>query len=99
LLDEGRGVLVPYRDAATIAREVITVLGDDEGRLGMCARARAHGIGMTWSAVAGPYLATFDRARTDHEVQRQRSFRAQTLAARHAGLPEITLKHVQAMTD
>jgi len=99
LLDEGRGLLVPYSDSAAIAHEVIAVLGDDARRRAMCARAREHGALMSWPAVAGLYHATFERARSSHGVRRRRAFRAQTLAARHAGLPDMTLKHVQAMTD
>jgi glycosyltransferase involved in cell wall biosynthesis len=99
LLDNDRGLLVPYRDAAAIAREVIGLIGDDARRRAMCARASAHGAGMTWPAVATQYLDSFDRARAEHTHQRRNAFRAKTLAARHAGLPDISLKHVQAMTD
>jgi glycosyltransferase involved in cell wall biosynthesis len=99
LLAEGRGVLVPWRDGAAIAREVIALVSDQDGRRAMCARAAAYGVGMTWPAVAGRYVESFSRARTEHTRRRRNTFRAQTLAARPAGLPEITLKHVQAMTD
>ena len=54
---------------------------------------------MTWPAVGSRYVESFARARTEHTRRRRTTFRAQTLAARPAGLPEITLKHVQAMTD
>ena len=39
LLAEGRGVLVPWRDAPAIAQEVIALVGDRERRRAMCARA------------------------------------------------------------
>jgi glycosyltransferase involved in cell wall biosynthesis len=99
LLDEGRGVLVPWRNSGAIAEEVIALLSDDDGRRAMCARAAAYGVGMTWPAVATRYVESFARARTDNTRRRRTSFRTQTLAARPAGLPEISLKHVQAMTD
>ena len=41
LLADGRGVLVPWRDPAAIAREVIGLLGDDDRRRSLCARAAA----------------------------------------------------------
>jgi len=99
LLADGRGILVPYRDPVAIAREVIGLMGDEEGRQAMCARALEHGAGMAWPAVASRYVDTFTQARAEHGSRRSTAFRAQTLAARQAGLPEITLKHVQAMTD
>jgi glycosyltransferase involved in cell wall biosynthesis len=99
LLSEGRGILVPYRDSAAIAREVIGVLEDEEPRLAMCARAAEHGAGMKWPAVAVQYLDTFAQARAEHTDRRRTTFRTQTLAARQVGLPEISLKHVHAMTD
>jgi glycosyltransferase involved in cell wall biosynthesis len=99
LLADGRGVLVPWRDAAAIAREVIALAGDDERRHAMCLRGAEYGTGMTWPAVASQYLASFEHARRDSTDRRQTAFRAQTLASRPAALPEIRLHHVQAMTD
>jgi len=99
LLAEGRGVLVPWRDSHAIAKEVVALVGDRDRQGAMCARAAAYGVGMTWPAVAGRYVESFERAGVAHSHRRRTSFRAQTLAARPAGLPEMTLKHVQAMTD
>lgn len=99
LLADGRGVLVPWRDSAAIAREVLALVNDDAARRRMCARAAAHGAGMTWPAVAGRYVESFARARTEDTRRRRRSFHAATLAGRPAGLPEIDLRHVRAMTD
>jgi glycosyltransferase involved in cell wall biosynthesis len=62
LLADGRGILVPWRDSHTIAREVVDLLSDDAKRLALCARAAAHGRSMVWPAVARRYLQSFDRA-------------------------------------
>jgi glycosyltransferase involved in cell wall biosynthesis len=99
LLGEGRGVLVPWRDPQAIAKEVIELFADDERRQTMCARAAAHGVGMTWPAVARKHVESFACAQAEHARRRRTTFRAQTLAVRPAGLPEITLKHVWAMSD
>ena len=99
LLAEGRGVLVPWRDSHAIAREVIDLVSDRDRQRVMCARAAAYGVGMTWPAVGLRYVDSFERARAEHTHRRQTAYRAQTLAARPAGLPENTLKHVRAMTD
>ena len=99
LLAEGRGVLVPWRDSHAIAQEVITLVSNREAQQAMRNRAAAYGVGMTWPAVGRRYVESFDRARSEHTHRRRTTFRAQTLEARPSGLPEITLKHVQAMTD
>jgi hypothetical protein len=99
ILAEGRGVLVPWRDSTAIAHEVIALLSDAPRRQAMCARAAAYGVDMTWPAVARRYVESFSRARAEDTRRRRTSFHAQTLASRPAGLPEIDLRHVQAMTD
>jgi len=103
LLADGRGLLVPWRDSAAIAQEVVTAMHDDERRQRMCARAAAYGNGMSWPAVGARYLDSFSQACSEHASVRRTAFRAvfraQTLAGRPSGLPEITLAHVQAMTD
>lgn len=99
LLAEDRGVLVPWRSPAAIARAVIALSRDSGRRLAMCARAADYGVGMSWPAVAGRYLESFERARHQHGLRRRMTYRAQTLASRPAGLPEISLRHVRAMTD
>jgi glycosyltransferase involved in cell wall biosynthesis len=103
LLADDRGVLVPWRDSAAIAHAVVTVMADDERRQRICASAAAYGTGMIWPAVGRQYLESFVRARADYTTHRRTGFRAvfraQTLAGRPSGLPEMTLAHVQTMTD
>jgi glycosyltransferase involved in cell wall biosynthesis len=99
LLAEERGVLVPWRDAPAIAREVMDLLGNDGKRLALQKRAAAYGRGMTWPVVANGYLESFERARSDHTHHLRSAFRARTLASRAAELPEINLDHLRLMTD
>jgi glycosyltransferase involved in cell wall biosynthesis len=99
LLADGRGVLVPWRDADAIARAVNDLLADDAARLALGQRAAAHGRAMTWPAVAREYLASFERARVEHAARLRTSFRARTLAERPAGLPELNLAHLRRLTD
>jgi glycosyltransferase involved in cell wall biosynthesis len=99
LLADGRGILVPWRDSAAIARDVVDLLGDDAKRLALRERAAAHGHDMVWPAVARRYLESFERARTEHTARLRTVFQAKTLATRRAELPEMNLEHLQAMTD
>ncbi len=99
LLADGRGILVPWSDAAAIAHEVKGLLDDAPKRLALRTRAAAHGRQMLWPAVANAYLESFDRA-CEERTQRLRSaFRLRSLAERPAELPEVDLRHVRAMTD
>lgn len=99
LLADGRGILVPWRDAAAIAREVTGLLGDDARRLALRERAAEHGRSMAWPVVARCYLESFERARREHEDLRSTAFQASTLAGRPVELPVIDLTHLDLMTD
>ncbi len=99
ILADGRGILVPWRDPAAIAKEVIGLLGDDEKRMSMRARAAAYGKSMLWPAVARSYVTSFERAGLEHTSRLQASFQAKTLARRPAELPEADLSHLRHLTD
>jgi hypothetical protein len=99
LLDAGRGIIVPWRDATAVATEVVGLLQNDEARLAMQARAALHGRGMVWPVVARQYVQSFERARTEQRSRLHTAFQAKTLARRPTELPEINLSHLQMMTD
>jgi glycosyltransferase involved in cell wall biosynthesis len=99
LLADGRGILVPFRDSAAIAREVIELLSDDGERAAMRARAAEHGRAMRWPAVARGYLGSFAQAHAEHAGRRRTVFTAQTLARRPLDLPAVNLEHLTLLTD
>jgi len=99
LLADGRGVLVPWRDSAAIAREIVVLLDDPMKRAELQQRAALFGRAMSWPIVARRYVASFTAARVAHDGRRRAMFRASTLARRSPELPEIDLSHVRAMTD
>src|SRR5436853_2108645 len=78
LLAEGRGILVPWKDAPTIAAEVVGLLEDPERLRELRSRAAEHGQSMRWPAVAESYLRTFERARGEHDQRLRTVFRATT---------------------
>jgi glycosyltransferase involved in cell wall biosynthesis len=99
LLADGRGIIVPWRDSGAIAREVISLLGDDEKRFTLQRRAAEHGREMTWPVVARSYMVSFERARAEHSERLRAVFQAKTLAKRRVELPEINLEHLRLLTD
>ncbi len=99
ILADGRGVLVPWRDPAAIAREVVELIDNETRRGDLATRAAAYGRSMLWPAVAERYLESFARAGLEHATRRRSAFQAQTLAGRPLGLPGLNLGHVRMMTD
>jgi len=99
LLADGRGILVPWRDSESIAREVSALLGDNEKRSSLGSRAAEYGRDMGWPIVAERYMDCFERARAGHLQKQTSAFQAHTLAMRPADLPEVKLDHLRVMTD
>ncbi len=99
LLGDGRGVLVPWRDAAAIGREVIALLDNPAARAMMQARAARYGSSMSWPIVARRYLDSFERARASHAERRRIGLAAKSPSRRRAELPDPNLAHVGLMTD
>ncbi len=62
LLDQGRGVLVPFENPAAIATATIALLANDEVRQAMRERAYLYARPMIWTRVAQSYMAAFLRA-------------------------------------
>ncbi len=99
LLAEDRGVLVPFGDAAAIAREVIALLGDDTRRHAMRKNAYRLGREMVWSNVAQMYMRTFEAARLEGAPLSRKSLISRTLDQAPRELPELKLNHLMRMTD
>ena len=63
LLNDQRGVLVPFADPRAIAREVNGLLRDEPRRNAMSDNAYRLGRSMVWSNTAGLYARSFELAR------------------------------------
>lgn len=99
LLADGRGLLVPVRDAGAIAHEVIGLLDDGVAMATVRQRAAAYGRDMSWPAVARQHVASLEHAVASHAHRRRSVFRAKTLAERPPSLPVLSLDHLQCITD
>ena len=98
LLADGRGVLVPFRDAAAIATAVCGLLGDPGRRKALRAEAWRLGGEMVWSRTAERYAAAFRAARSGAAV---RPRHAGTVAPRprRTELPPVRLDHLLRLSD
>src|SRR5918996_134961 len=99
LLAEDRGVLVPFHDSASIATAVCGLLADEARLDAMRERAYHSGRAMIWSEAAHHYFASFRQARRDHRHHHGPRFAVKTLAQQPLELPELTLDHVERLTD
>jgi hypothetical protein len=99
LLAEDRGVLVPFGDAAAIAREVIGLLRDDTRRHAMRKNAYRMGRDMVWSSVAQMYMRSFDCSRLEVAARPRKFLATKTLDQKPRELPQLKLSHLSRMTD
>ncbi|MDI3317322.1 MAG: glycosyltransferase family 4 protein [Bacillota bacterium] len=84
LLADGRGLLVPFRDAEAIAEAVRAVLGSPRLRRGMERRARLVGRSMAWPRVAEEYLGLLEEVKEPGSRRGRRGGPVVTLAGSRA---------------
>jgi glycosyltransferase involved in cell wall biosynthesis len=99
ILAEERGALVPFRDPAALAGQVIDLLDNEARRHAMRKRAYLFGREMIWPQVARRYMESFERARAERRHYTYPSFAAKALDKRPGELPPLKLDHLRHMTD
>ncbi len=99
MLAEGRGVLVPFRDPAALADQVIHLLDNESERHAMRKRAYLFGRAMIWPQVASRYMESFQRARAERRYHAHTDFAVKPLDKRPGELPPLKLDHLHHMTD
>lgn len=99
LLAEDRGILVPFRDSASIAQAVHTFLGDERRLRSTREKAYEMGRAMIWPMAARRYLESFARARADRKAAPRKAFADWTLEGRPYELPPFNLDHIVRMSD
>ena len=99
LLADGRGVLVPFGDAAATGFEIARLLTDDARRHAMRVRAWSVSRSMTWERSAERTLEVLERARRDHGT-RSLSQPVQVRPSWDSEVPpEIRIDHFLSMCD
>jgi hypothetical protein len=99
LLADGRGKLVPFRDAGAIATAVRELLRNESLRHSMRKTAYQLGRSMVWSQTARSYVKCFTQARQDHSFVGLKSSPIKTLDEQPGLLPELKLDQLFQMTD
>jgi glycosyltransferase involved in cell wall biosynthesis len=99
MLAEGRGVLVPFRDPAALAEQVINLLDNESERHAMRKRAYMFGREMIWPQVTKRYMESFESARARRGHFTHPDFAVKPLDKRPGELPPVKLDHLHHMTD
>ena len=99
LLNDQRGVLVPFADPTAIAREVNGLLRDERRRNAMSENAYKLGREMVWSRTAELYMRSFDLARQEEAAAPCKSVAVQRFGHRPHETLELNLNHLHHMTD
>ena len=99
LLADGHGALLPFRDAAAVAREVSALL-DDEKRLNAIRKqSYLAGRHMIWPEVAKVYTGVFEKACEHYEIYRHHRPAPAAPLGEHSHLPPWRFDHLLRMTD
>ena len=99
LLDEGRGVLVPFEDSDAIATAAIELLDNEVARHAMRKRAYLYARDTVWSKAAESYMSTFVRARSDRMQVPHIAFSDLNAERTLDRLPSLKLDHLYRLTD
>jgi glycosyl transferase family 1 len=99
LLADGRGVIVPFDDPASIASSVIHLLEHDAERHAMRKRAYLHSRETTWPKTARAYMGSFQRARTERMFRPKAALSNQSSSESVDQLPDVNTTHLYALTD
>ena len=98
MLADGRGRLVPFRDAGAIAGEIVDLLSHDVERQAMRKQAYTYARNMVWSDVGAQYLKLFREVRQERTV-RPRTFQARPLSASQLEPAVPRLDHLYVLSD
>ena len=99
LLDDGRGVLVPFGDSKAIGVEIAGLLSNDVRRHAMRKRAYAASRPMTWAQTAKRYLAAFDLARETSRINKRARTGLGEVWNNGNALPHVQTGHFLSMCD
>jgi glycosyltransferase involved in cell wall biosynthesis len=99
LLDDGRGVLVPFNDSSAIAKAALALLDNEATRHAMRKRAYLYARDSIWSNTARSYMSAFVHARSDRMRVPRISYSDLNRERVLDRLPAIKLDHLYRMTD
>jgi glycosyltransferase involved in cell wall biosynthesis len=95
LLDDGRGILIPFGDIKELSRQLSALLSDEEKRNTFRKKAYQFGREMIWSEVGRRYLEIFYRALQDYPQVRI----GRMVTVPRFSLPKVNLDYLRILSD
>lgn len=99
LLDDNRGILVPFGDSRSITQAIKKLFDNEVERHAMRKNAYLLGREMIWSNVTAKYAAVFEEAGLKRPAVMQKKVTMRPLEQQLPVLPDIKLDHLVRMTD
>jgi len=100
MLADGRGRLVPFRDAEAMAEQINDLLDNEVERNAMRKRSYTYCRKMVWKRVAQDYLDLFAEASQAWvEGRHVVSAAKEATPEKRQELPEVDLRHLRILTD
>src|ERR1700675_1916464 len=99
LLDDRRGMLVPFQNPDAIAQKAVEPLDTPALRHAMRKRAYLFARDMIWKKAAQGYMESFTRVRSDRIETPRVQFSSRIAQKSLNELPELKLAHVTTLTD
>lgn len=99
LLDEGRGILVPFNDSAAMAEAINVLLSNEAKRQAMRKQAYLYGRKMVWKEVARNYLTVFEQLKQQQGQKPRFSAVSKLFTGDLQSLPKPKLDHILCLTD
>jgi glycosyltransferase involved in cell wall biosynthesis len=99
LLQDSRGILVPFGDAKAIGSEIIGLLANDVRRHAMRKRAYAASRSMTWAQTAKRYMAAFESSRETSRISNRAPATQSDFWREGSTFPELRIGHFRSMCD
>src|SRR6202790_4847898 len=99
LLDDRRGMLVPFQNPGAIVQKTVELLDTPAIRHAMRKRAYLFAREMIWKRVAQGYMDSFVRVRSDRMEIPKVQFTARMSHKSLDQLPRLKLNHLNRMTD
>lgn len=98
LLENGKGILVPFRDSEAIGKSVDSLLGDPKKLARIGETAYRNGRAMTWPSTGKTLIESFQRAVDDSKSELKKIFLPQGIDS-EIERPRIDLRHLSTLTD
>jgi glycosyltransferase involved in cell wall biosynthesis len=99
LLDDGRGRLVPFRNADAIAEQILDLFDHETQLHAMRRKAYNYCRSMVWPQTARAYLNLFQEATDAWIADRHREQHAAPRRKEQFDVPDVDLRHLRLLTD